>query len=139
MMKPRYLISTALIAVVYCLVSGSPIQAEEKDGWVDLFNGKDLTGWDVLTCEVDVQDGALLLAGGNGLVQTKEQYTNFILDLEWKALKPDNWDSGIYFRYTKVPPKRPWPARYQANIRKGHGRQRGRTGRSDQHRPDQAG
>ncbi len=86
---------------------------------VELFNGKDFTGWDVLTCEAVVQDGAILLKAGNGLVQTKEQYANFVLDVEWKALKPDQWDSGIYFRYTSVPRGRPWPGRYQTNIRKG--------------------
>ena len=107
----------AAMAVLGCTGAG---WAGEGDGWVDLFNGKDLTGWDVLKCEVEVQkDGSLLLKSGNGLVQTKKQYANFVLDAEWKALKPDKWDSGIYFRYTEVPKGRPWPPCYQTNIRKG--------------------
>jgi hypothetical protein len=84
-----------------------------------LFDGKTLDGWDVLTCEATVENGAILLKAGNGLVQAKKQYRDFVLELEWKALKPDNWDSGIYFRYEQVPAGRPWPPRYQVNLRKG--------------------
>ena len=98
-----------------CLFAGlSP--ADEP---VSLFDGKTLEGWDVLTCEAVVQDKAILLKAGNGLVQTKRQYGNYVFECEWKALKPDAWDSGIYFRYAEVPQGRPWPDRYQVNLRKG--------------------
>jgi hypothetical protein len=86
---------------------------------VPLFNGRSLDGWDVLNCESVVKDEAILLVSGNGLVQTKEQYRDFVLEFEWKALKSDNWDSGVYFRYTEVPPGSPWPLRYQVNLRQG--------------------
>jgi len=120
MTSQRFVCSAALIAVVACLATAGILRAEESDGFVEMFNGKDFTGWDVLTCEAEVQaDGSVLLKAGNGLVQTKEQYTDVVLDVEWKALKPDRWDSGIYFRYTEVPQGRPWPRRYQANMRKG--------------------
>lgn len=109
----------AAMAVLVCAAVGGQALAAADDGWVDLFNGKDLAKWDVLKCEVVIQDGALLIKSGNGLVQTKEQYANFVLDFEWKALKPDKWDSGVYFRYTSVPKGRPWPGRYQTNIRQG--------------------
>ena len=46
-------------------------------------------------------------------------YGDFILEFEWKKLAEDAWDSGVYFRYDTVPPKRPWPGRYQVNLRKG--------------------
>jgi len=86
---------------------------------VSLFDGKTLEGWEVIGCEAVVQDGAILLKSGNGLVQTARSYRDFVLQLEWQALKPDGWDSGIYFRYDKVPAGRPWPQRYQVNLRKG--------------------
>lgn len=86
---------------------------------VSLFDGRTLEGWDVRTCEAVVQDGAILLQAGNGLVQTAKQYRDFVLDYEWKALRDDNWDSGVYFRYDQVPAGRPWPPRYQVNLRKG--------------------
>jgi hypothetical protein len=97
------------------LVAGWSAAAEP----VSLFDGRTLDGWDVMTCEAEVQDGVILLKGGNGLVQTAKKYRDFVLDYEWKALKDDNWDSGVYFRYDEVPAGRPWPKRYQVNLRKG--------------------
>ncbi len=86
---------------------------------VVLFDGKTLDNWDVTGCEAEVQDGAILLKAGNGLVQSKKKYANFVLELEWKTLQSDQWDSGIYIAYTEVPKGRPWPNRYQVNLRKG--------------------
>ncbi len=86
---------------------------------VSLFNGKNLDGWTVLKCEATVDNGEILLQSGNGLVQTKKKYADFVLDFDWKALADDKWDSGVYFRYNEVPEKRPWPARYQVNLRMG--------------------
>lgn len=93
--------------------------ASADDTRVSLFNGKDLKGWSVLKCEAEVKDGNLFLKSGNGLVQTEKKYRDFVLEYEWKALGENNWDSGIYFRYTSAPEKRPWPKRYQANLLKG--------------------
>jgi hypothetical protein len=86
---------------------------------VALFDGKNLAKWDVLKCEALVQDGAIFIKGGNGLVQTKRKYADFILEFDWKSLKDDNWDSGVYFRYDSIPDNSPWPKLYQANLRKG--------------------
>ncbi len=86
---------------------------------VALFDGKTLNGWTVIKCEATVDDGDILLVTGNGLIQTEKKYGNFILEFECKALKADKWDSGVYFRYDTVPEGRPWPNRYQVNLRKG--------------------
>lgn len=86
---------------------------------VSLFNGKDLQGWTVSGCEAGVDNGDMLIKSGNGLVQTERKYADFVLEFEWKALAADNWDSGVYFRYDEVPEGKPWPARYQVNLRKG--------------------
>jgi len=84
-----------------------------------LFDGKTLNGWTVIECEAAVDDGNILLAAGNGLVQTEKKYGDFILDFEWKALRDDKWDSGVYFRYDSVPENWPWPDRYQVNLKQG--------------------
>jgi hypothetical protein len=84
---------------------------------VALFDGKTLDGWTVIKCEATINDGDILLVAGNGLVQTEKKYGDFILEFEWKALRDDKWDSGVYFRYDLVPPNRPWPNRYQVNLR----------------------
>ena len=95
-------------------------QAAEPTGKpVCLFDGKTLTGWTLLTCEAEVDNGDLFIKAGNGLVQSERKYCDFILELDWKALKPAKWDSGIYFRYDPIPPKRHWPVRYQANLKQG--------------------
>lgn len=86
---------------------------------VAMFDEKTLNGWTVLKCEAIVADGDILIQGGDGLVQTERKYGDFVLELEWKALKADKWDSGVYFRYDKVPPNRPWPPRYQVNLKQG--------------------
>ena len=105
-----------LLLLVSLLTSGA---ASADNKRVSLFNGKNLNGWSVLKCEAEVKDGNLFIKSGNGLVQSEKKYQNFVLEYEWKALGKDNWDSGIYFRYTEVPAKRPWPKRYQANLLKG--------------------
>jgi hypothetical protein len=84
-----------------------------------LFDGKTLDGWTIIDCEATVDDGDILLKDGNGLVQTESKYGNFILEFEWKALRENKWDSGVYFRYDTVPQGRPWPKQHQVNLRQG--------------------
>lgn len=111
--------SCVLITVVLVAFLSPNVYADTVCGRVALFDGKSLEGWSVLNCEARVVDGAILLAEGNGLVQTEKKYGDFVLEYEWKALAEDNWDSGVYFRYVEVPKERPWPERYQVNLRKG--------------------
>jgi hypothetical protein len=85
---------------------------------VQLFDGESLDHWKVISCEVEIVDGAILLKSGNGLVQTKKKYRDFVFTYEWKAIHTELWDSGVYFRYDSVPEGRPWPARYQVNLRR---------------------
>ena len=64
-----------------------------KDGWVDLFNGNDLTGWTQKTgnATYSVEDGAIVgtmhVPGGgtNSFLFTTGNYDNFILELDFKA------------------------------------------------------
>jgi hypothetical protein len=94
-------------------------QAPATPQRVALFDGKTLNGWEVLKCEAVVDNGNIFIRAGNGLVQTRKKYGDFILEFEWKSLKADQWDSGVYFRYDSVPANKSWPPRYQANMRKG--------------------
>ena len=99
------------------LTSCSALQPGKKR--VALFDGKTLNGWTVVTCEAEVDGGDILLKAGNGHVETEKKYGDFIFEFDWKALRDAKWDSGVYFRYDTIPPKRPWPARYQVNLRQG--------------------
>lgn len=72
------------------------------DGWQDLFNGKDLTGWEQHSgaAKYSVQDGVLTgttVAGTpNSFLCTKQTYANFELELEFKCDPLLN--SGVQFR-----------------------------------------
>jgi len=98
---------------LYCVADS------RQAGCRSLFDGKTLDGWTILKCEAAVDDGHILIKEGNGLIQTEKKYGDFALEFEWKALRDDKWDSGVYFRYDSVPQGRPWPARYQVNLRQG--------------------
>jgi hypothetical protein len=116
----KHIKSSLGVALACVCATMTVINAADAAGKrVSLFDGKTLSGWTVLTCEATVDDGNLFIKAGNGLVQSERKYGDFVFEFDWKALKPDKWDSGIYFRYDTVPPKRPWPARYQANLKQG--------------------
>ena len=110
-----------LFAFAVLICSCCVALAEEPAGTrVSLFGGENLDGWKVTGCEAVVRDGVLLVKAGNGLIRTDHRYRDFVLELEWRALDPNRWDSGIYFRFDLPLPKgRPWPNRYQANLLKG--------------------
>lgn len=113
----RRLAAAALCAV---LVSPLAVPAAGPEGYTyPLFDGRTLDGWIVTGCEAVVEDGCILLRDGNGLVRADHCYADFILELEWKALKPEGWDSGIYFRCPLPPKNAPWPKEYQVNLRQG--------------------
>jgi hypothetical protein len=66
---------------------------------VDLFNGKDLTGWvNVNTAEDTwrIRDGLLICSGHPiGVMRTEKQYENFILHIEWMHMEPGG-NSGVF-------------------------------------------
>jgi len=95
------------------------ITEPSDDPRVALFDGKTLSGWTVSDCNATVDNGDILIQAGLGMVQTQGQYEDFVLEFEWKPLKEDTWDSGVYFRYDSVPQDYPWPKRYQVNLKKG--------------------
>ena len=77
-------------------------------GWKDLFNGKNLDGWEQHSgkAEYRVEDGEIVgktVAGTpNSFLCTKQEYGDFILEFEFKVANDMN--SGVQFRsqyYTK--------------------------------------
>src|SRR5688500_383903 len=80
------------------LVGGMPAQGADEGYTRMLFNGRNLDGWQVTNCETAVEDGSLVLAGGNGFVRSDHVYGDFTLELDWKPRQQSMYDSGIYFR-----------------------------------------
>lgn len=111
-----------MILLLSCGIPAGAAHAADMAGYpVSLFNGHNLDGWHITDCEVAVEDGKLVLKEGNGFVRTDHRYGDFVLELDWKALQSEKYDSGIYLR-SELPTdrkKRPWPTRYQANLLQG--------------------
>ncbi|MBI1913592.1 MAG: DUF1080 domain-containing protein [Planctomycetes bacterium] len=89
-------------ALVLLLPAGaqSPNAKETAEGFVPLFNGKDLDGWKPIDSKANVwsaEDGLIVCSGkGGGWLGTTREYDNFVLRLEYR-LKPGG-NSGVYIR-----------------------------------------
>ena len=118
-MKIKNLVAPAVLSLLCALAFTATSADRPAAPRVALFDGKTLAGWDLLKCEAAVDNGEILIKAGNGMVQTQKKYGDFVLEFEWKALKDDKWDSGVYFRYDAIPAGKAWPSRYQANMQKG--------------------
>lgn len=108
-MKIHKLLLPGLVLTGLTLFARPAMGAEEPGagGWVSLFNGKDLTGWapvNEVTCVAT--NGNLRLVQGMGWLRTEKQYTDFILEVEWRALVP-GYDSGLFLRAGLE--GKPWP------------------------------
>lgn len=92
----------ALLPLVVLIL---PASGEEKkaDGFVPMFNGKDLTGWVNVNCAPGtfyVKDGQIVTTGKpTGFMRTEKQYENFIADFEWMHVppKPDAVGNSGFF------------------------------------------
>ena len=94
-MKIRRLLPVLLGAVLLFQISGT---AEDKDGWIQLSNGKDLTGWkigDAKQGKWNVEDGTIVANGPRSHLFTIEEFKNFEFKAEVKTTPGSN--SGIYF------------------------------------------
>jgi hypothetical protein len=97
-----------LLAAVLCLATlGSASCADDKDdGFVPLFNGKDLQGWvlrgykEAAKDQWTVKDGVLTAKPGSGWLGTEKMYGDFILRLDWRV--PENGNSGVYLRVPDI-------------------------------------
>lgn len=112
-MKQIKILQTACLFAVLFLIScsgGSSNAASEEtstsnasdEGWVNLFNGKDLSGWNLIegTATFTVENGEIVgttVPGNpNGVLCTVDTFSNFILELELKVDTALN--SGIQIR-----------------------------------------
>ncbi|MDO5566822.1 MAG: DUF1080 domain-containing protein, partial [Planctomycetia bacterium] len=100
-MKKRF--GYLFLTILLCFAMSPVFAGETEEGFVSLFNGKDLTGWTVQSGEAtySVQDGAIvgLCKPGtkrNTFLVYKQEYGNFILKLDFKAIVSGN--SGVQFR-----------------------------------------
>jgi hypothetical protein len=92
------------ISLVFFLFSASLLLADDpqpnalspeeaKEGFVSLFNGKDLSGWHGDVKHHEVKDGVITCHGAN--IYTDKEYANFVFRFEFKLPKGGNNGVGI--------------------------------------------
>src|SRR5262245_9635276 len=87
------------------LLTAAAAVAAEKDDFVPLFNGRDLSGWVNANCAPEtwsVRDGMIYCTGKpTGALRTERQYENFILEVEWRHLESGG-NSGVFIWGTPI-------------------------------------
>ncbi len=116
--RAMHLLLSAVVAGcgIYAVMPGA---ASQEAGWITLFDGKDLDGWDQLGgSNWHVADGAIvadMMADKKeaGYLVTNKSYKNFAVRVEF--MSSDDANSGIYFRCLD-PKKITDRTCYEANI-----------------------
>jgi hypothetical protein len=104
MLKKFCGIGLAILAVVAGFALTQAFAAEEE-GWVKLFNGKDLTGWKASeNGKFTVEDGCIVVRGNRAHLFSEKEFKNFEAKVEIMT-KPGS-NSGFYI-HTKY--QESWP------------------------------
>lgn len=128
----RIVVMAAMLVVGTAVMAPTPEAADKKDnGWVKLFNGKDLSGWKVFLDPkkkanpkkvFTVQDGILVCEGTPfGYLITDKEYENYVLKLQWrwgKKTQGKGRNSGVFVHV--VGPNKIWPKAVEAQLMAGH-------------------
>ncbi len=92
-------------------VQPEPINFDDHDGWVQIFDGKTLSGWDGRPDIWHVEDGALVgesspehPSGTTNIIWGGGEPANFELKLEMK-LEGSGANGGVQYRSVRVAPK----------------------------------
>ncbi len=92
------LVSLTVESNLFAEPPAAEISAEISQ-WVELFNGRDLSGWVNVNTDPDtwtVKDGLLVCRGKpTGVMRSEKQYENFLLHIEWQHQKPGG-NSGVF-------------------------------------------
>ena len=94
-----------LVAFAFLLLIGGTLTAQ--DHWIDLFNGKDLTGWTpkggkaVFKAQNGTIVGSPVLNSPNSFLCTVKKYKDFVLELEFRV--DSSMNSGIQIRSLSLP------------------------------------
>jgi hypothetical protein len=114
-----------LAAVLAASVAGAadapPLPAADKDGWIPLFNGKDLAGWDGDPTIWSVADGCIVgkkeKVDTNTFLIYKRPFSDFTLEAKCLMIKgPGANNSGIQYRSKVIDPAKWIVGGYQADI-----------------------
>jgi len=98
--------SIAAFIVLCAALASVSIAAQSPGVFVDLFNGKDLSGWVNVNTAPDtwtVRDGTLICSGHPiGVMRSVKEYENFVLHIEWMHMEAGG-NSGVFAWSTAQP------------------------------------
>lgn len=119
----RFALAFALLApAVVGAQDKAPLPAPDAEGWISLFNGKDLTGWQGDPAIWRVVDGYIQgkvdKVGYNTFLVHDHPVSDFVLELKWQLPKGGN--SGIQYRSKVSDPAKWVVGGYQADIGGGY-------------------
>lgn len=120
-MRSRVLLSTMGLLVLALAIQLTNSQSAEE-GFVKLFNGKDLSGFNFQPPELNevirVEDGVIIVPGKpNGYFYTEKSYRNYVLRFDWRYKRPADLAPGQDEKFPGnsgllvhiQPPHRVWP------------------------------
>lgn len=105
----KYLLSSALLIPVLAATILSLRAADKEEGFTDLYNGKDLSGWTTTGNWLAEKDGVLAIRPREGeegwkrfsaYLYTEKKYDNFIFKLEFKI--PPQGNSGVFLNVADI-------------------------------------
>ena len=105
----RYLTLVTLLAGSVLFPSATAAEDKKEEGFTDLFNGKDFTGWkmflDPKAKDADpaqtwtVKDGMIVCTGRpNGYFYTDKSYKDYVLDYDWRYKRPEGLTKDETFK-----------------------------------------
>jgi hypothetical protein len=111
----KWLSLTVALLMVLPLHAQTLSPEEEREGFMPLFNGKNLDDWEIIGDKEawQVKDGLIVCTGqGGGWLKTKWEFDDFIFRVEWRIKKGGN--SGVFFRAKPV--NDPWVQGFEVQI-----------------------
>lgn len=121
-----------LFALVLAPFAFAAVTSAGDDGWMKLFNGKDLSGWTVFVNPKQkgdpekvftVKDGIIVCQGQPfGYLLTEKEYADYVLKVQWrwgeKGPAKGARNSGVFVHVTG--PDKIWPKAIEAQLMDGH-------------------
>jgi len=97
-MRMQLLVAVSLVMPLTCFVTAA-LADDTETGFQPLFNGRDLDGWVAVNTAAStwkVSEGMLICSGKPiGELRTTKMYQNYVLELEWRHMKPRG-NAGVF-------------------------------------------
>src|SRR5262245_9812869 len=121
-----------LLALIFAAVGFTAFTKAGEEGWIKLFNGKDLSGWTIFLDPKkkgdpekvwSVKDGTIVCQGQPfGYLLTEKEYGDYVLKVQWrwgeKGPAKGVRNSGVFVHVTG--PDKIWPKAIEAQRMDGH-------------------